>query len=447
MTGGWRIAVRNLGRNRRRNLATGLAIALGYAALVVLGGYSNLSRDGLGTLTVYLQHVGHVSIFKPGGLERSAAKPAEYAFSTDEQRAIAGLLSADPRIELAGRYLRAGGLVGNGCQSLPFVGTGVERTVERRLLEHPQVERWVAQRTVPVEGMRLIDAPDDEPAVALTLGLAKKLRKHAAVGATASAVAGPLDCARKGADGDPFVQLAAIDFDGSFNALDARVTTLYRAVLYDEDKIALQTELPTLQRLLATDRVTSFSVYLRDAGDAPAVERDLAARLAAAGIAAELHRFDQPDVNPFYVGTLQMTGAIIGFAGLLVVAVAALSMLNAMTLTVLERTRELATFRSLGFTRGQVTALFLREATALTASGVAVGLLLGLAVTGALGAADVQVFGVGMAGTFRLLLIPSPSTCLVAAAAYFPLSLAATWLAVRRSVAQPVAQLLTAVTA
>lgn len=446
MTGGWRIAVRNLRRNRRRNLATGLAIALGYASLVIIGGYSNYAYEGMGALTVYLQRVGHLAIHKPGGLARAAAKPSAYAFPVEEQRAVAALLAADPRVEFAGRYLRAGGLAGNGCRSLPFVGTGVEPEVERRLLAHPRVLRWVAERSRAVEGTSLADAGGEGGRVALSVGLAKKLRKHPSAESPAAAPA-PLDCGAGKADGDPWVQLAAIDFDGGFNALDARVTSLYRAVLYEEDKGSLMTDLATLQRLLATDRITSFSVYLKAPGDAPAVERDLAGRLASAGIQAELHRFDDPVASPYYAGTLAMTWAILGFIGILVVVVAAISMLNAMTLTILERTRELATFRSLGFTRGQVTALFLREAAALTALGIALGLLLGLAVSAGVGAAHVEIEASGIAGTLPLRLQPTFAVCVVAAAAYFPFSLAATWLAVRRGVARPVADLLTAVTA
>jgi putative ABC transport system permease protein len=448
VTGGWRIAVRNLARNRRRNLATGLAIALGYAALVVLGGYTHYGFEGLGTLTIYLQHLGHLSIHRPGGLERGTAKPADYSFSAEEQRAIAALLAADPRVEFSGKYLRAGGLVGNGCKSLPFIATGVELETERRLLDHPQVRRWIPDRALPVDGVALPEATGAGEKVALPVGLANLLKKRASAGRAAPAAPGPLDCGSAAAlRADPFVQLAAIDFEGGFNALDARVSTVYRPVLYDDDVRALTTDLETLQRLLVTDRVTSFSVYLRDAKDAGAVERDLAARLSAAGIAAELHRFDDPDANPYYVGTMQMTVAMMGFIGILVVAVAALSVLNAMTLTIMERTRELATFRSLGFTRGQVTALFLREAAALTALGILAGLLLGFAAAGAVNAANIRVEPSGMAGTVRLLIIPSLSVCLGAAAAYFPLSLAATWIAVRRSVARPVATLLTAVAA
>ena len=447
MTGGWRIAIRNLSRNRRRNLATGLAIALGYAAVVMLGGYANWVDGMVRTNSVYLQHVGHLAVHKPGGLRRAVAKPSGYAFSAEEQRTIAALLSADPRVEFTGRYLRASGLAGNGCRSVPFIASGVELDSERRILAHPEVLRWAPEHGRPVEGAPLTEAGGDEASVALAVGLSTTLQKHPSTTAPPPGSA-PIDCgAPRSTQADPFVQLAALDFDGGFNAIDARVSTLFRAPSYDEDNRALTTSLPTLQRLLATDGVTSVSVYLRDFREARAVERDLARRLSSAGLAAELHRFDDPDANPYYVGTMESVRVMFGFIAILVIAVATLSVLNAMTLTILERTRELATFRSLGFTRGQVTGLFLREALALTAVGVAVGLLLGLAASAGVSAADIRFQAVGMAGMVQLRILPSVGACAVAAAAYFPLALAATWLAVHRRVAQPVASLLTAVTA
>lgn len=446
MTGGWRIALRNLGRNRRRNLATGLAIALGYAAVVMLGGYATWVDGMLTANSVYLQHVGHVGVHKPGGLARAVAKPSGYALSAEEQRSILELLSGDPRVEFVGRYLRASGLAGNGCKSVPFNAIGVELAAERRIDSHPEVRRWVRERGRPLEGVPLTEAGEEEPAVALAAGLATSLQKRP--GADATGGAGPLDCAAPAAArADPFIQLAAIDFDGAFDAIDARVTTIFRGPTYDEDNRAVTTSLETLQRLLATDAVTSISVYLRDRADAPDVALDLEGRLRDAGVAAEVRRYDDPEANAYYVGTMETVRVMVGFIGLLVIGVATLSVLNAMTLTILERTRELATFRSLGFTRRQVTGLFLREVTALTAAGVGGGLLLGLAAAAAVTAAGVRFVAVGMAGTVQLQILPSPVVCLVAAVTYFPLALGATWLAVRRRVGRPVAELLTAVTA
>jgi putative ABC transport system permease protein len=445
MTGGWRIAVRNLSRNRRRNLSTGLAIALGYAAVVMLGGYANWVDGMVRTNSVYLQHVGHLAIYRPGGLQRAVAKPSGYAFPAEEQRTIAQLLSADPRVELTGRYLRASGLAGNGCKSVPFIASGVELDTERRILAHPEVRRWAPEHGRPVEGIPLTETGGDEATLALAVGLSTTLQKRpVAPPAVGSA---PVDCATPSSvEADPWVQLAALDFDGGFNAIDARVSTLFRAPSYDEDNRALTVSLQTLQRLLSTDAVTSISVYLRDVRDTRAVAQDLSGRLARAGVTAQVWRYDDPKANPYYVGTMESVRVMLGFIAILVIAVATLSVLNAMTLTVLERTRELATFRSLGFTRRQVTALFLREALALTAVGVAAGLLLGLAAAVGVSAADIRFQAVGMAGTVRLRIVPSVGVCAVAAAAYFPLALAATWLAVHRRVGQPVANLLTAVT-
>ena len=193
MTGGWRLAVRNLGRNRRRNLSTGLAVALGYAAVVMLGGYAHFIDGLLRTGSVYLQGMGHVSIHRPGGLARAVAKPSGYSFTPDEQREIAAFLAADPRVELAGRYLRAGGLVGNGCKSASFLATGAELPVERRILGHAEVRRWTPDHGRPVDGLPLFDAPEEEglPPVALAFGLATTIKKRAARGAVPAAVFGP----------------------------------------------------------------------------------------------------------------------------------------------------------------------------------------------------------------------------------------------------------------
>lgn len=85
----------------------------------------------------------------------------------------------------------------------------------------------------------------------------------------------------------------------------------------------------------------------------------------------------QPEV---YAGTDEVLTTItvvfsvlIGFSALL----AAIGMVNNLSLTVLQRTRELGLVRALGFSRGQVRAMILAESAQLTVAAIVVGLVLG----------------------------------------------------------------------
>lgn len=86
---------------------------------------------------------------------------------------------------------------------------------------------------------------------------------------------------------------------------------------------------------------------------------------------------EQPEV---YQGIDQMLAAVvtvfsvlIGFSGL----IAAIGLVNNLSLSVLQRTRELGLLRALGFSIGQVRRLILSEAAQLTVTAVIVGVLLG----------------------------------------------------------------------
>ena len=84
----WAVAARNLRRNRRRNLATALAIAFGFAGLVVIGGYGNRVEQFLRTNAVYLQHSGHVTVFLENGLHKASAEPERFQLNPAAQQKI-----------------------------------------------------------------------------------------------------------------------------------------------------------------------------------------------------------------------------------------------------------------------------------------------------------------------------------------------------------------------
>jgi ABC-type lipoprotein release transport system permease subunit len=133
----WKLALKNLRRNRRRNLATAIAVALGYAGLVLITGYALRVENYIRTTTVYLHQLGHIALYQEGGLELVDLKPKAHSLGPEEQAVIARVLAEDPEVELWGRSLSGSGLAGNGCKTVPFLARGVELDVDRKLRAHP----------------------------------------------------------------------------------------------------------------------------------------------------------------------------------------------------------------------------------------------------------------------------------------------------------------------
>ena len=124
--------------------------------------------------------------------------------------------------------------------------------------------------------------------------------------------------------------------------------------------------------------------------------------------------------------------------------VLALTVLGAMTLTILERTREIGTWRALGFRRGQMVSLIVREAFLLAVVGLFLGLLGGLLGAAAINQSGIRFSPPGVQGSIALLIYPSPWSCAAHAALLLPGVCLAAFIVVRGQVARGVVDLLTA---
>ena len=448
----WRLAVRNLRRNRRRNAATLLAITLGYAGLVLFGGYIARIELFLRTNTVYLQHGGHVSVYAEGGLEGALARPARHSLDPAAQQRVLEAAAADPRVAFAARYMRGMGLAGNGCRTVPFVATGVEPEPFGRILRHPDVQYVSAEFARPVRGRPLPDASEVEGAVGVATGLARLLNKPRVHDEVRGVPVTLLpDCGTPEAGeqiaADANIQLAAVTFGGALSAIDGEIVNLFQTPSAETQDQTILTTLGTLQRLYETDAVTYVGVFLHDPGRAAAVAGDLAERLRAGGLRVDVYPFTDSRVSPHYVGAMGFLGSLLVFVGTLVTAVVILGVLNSVTLTVYERTREIGTFRALGWRRRQVAALFLREAVLLSLAGLVCGALLTLVVATAVNSANIRFQPPGIPGDIQLVLWPLPGVYATVALLLLPLASLVTWGVARRRVRGRTADLLTATAA
>lgn len=87
---------------------------------------------------------------------------------------------------------------------------------------------------------------------------------------------------------------------------------------------------------------------------------------------------DRPEmraaIEEMVAATVTVFSILVGFSAL----IAAIGLVNTLSLSVLQRTRELGLLRALGFERLQLRAMIVAEAAALTAAATATGLVLGV---------------------------------------------------------------------
>ena len=103
------LAIRNLFRNTRRSVTTIAAVALGYAAVNIFGGFANYMFASIEDGYIFEQLNAHVQIWKKGALNYGGSDPAKYLITADEFKKIKAFAAKDERVELAAGMLEVKG--------------------------------------------------------------------------------------------------------------------------------------------------------------------------------------------------------------------------------------------------------------------------------------------------------------------------------------------------
>ena len=151
------------------------------------------------------------------------------------------------------------------------------------------------------------------------------------------------------------------------------VTGIFSSGFYQYDSGYAFMRLDDAQRLFSEpDLVSMISFRLDDLNRAPEVAR---AVTAAAGPGYQATTWAEQNRELFRALKLEQAVTFIVLA--LIVVVAALNILSALTMMVMEKTRDIAVMLSFGVTPGQIRRIFLLQGLLISALGTAVGLVLG----------------------------------------------------------------------
>ncbi len=349
------LALRNLLRSRRRNALAGGSMAVGTAALVIASGLADgitrqLSDNLVAVQTGHLQVVVRPDDFQPqnnpfDAYGQDRLPDAELLARRIEAEGVgAGVRRAVPYL-----FARGNALAGSRSSVAWIVGIDPAREPELGALQ-----RVTSGRFLP-EG--------DDTAVYVAEVAARKLR--VGVGDTVSFV----------------VQTP----QGAVNSLDAVVCGTFRkgAPWYDN---AFYVGLGAAQTLVDwPGGATNVKVLLADASAASLVRarRSVEASVAAAAPRPPAHARvkveSYAEAGRFSYAIIQANEAALVMLSGFLFAAAGVGVVNAMLMSVRERTREIGTMRALGMRRSSIVRLFVLEGFALGLVSAAVGAAAGAA--------------------------------------------------------------------
>lgn len=329
------ISLRNIIKNRRRSLITILAIALGFAAINLFQGYVHRTYASLKHAAIHNEGLGHLTIFKKNFLTKGKLYPEKYSFSKSEAKKISALVKNHQKVELVTPRLSIAGIISNGRNSTIFIAQGLAPADDVKI-------RGDITRYASFDGVYLSDK--ERSGIVIGSELAEMLSL------------------KKGED----AVILSNTFSGMANALDVNISGIFNTgASATNDKLLLMT-IQHAQDLIDFHGAERLVVLLKD--ENAQVDRaaaQLRKLLGENGFDVEIKTWYE--LSAFYNQVKGMFDMIFLFIFSIVLIIVVMSVINTMSMSVMERTREIGTMRALGFKRSGVKMLFSTE-----------GLLLGL---------------------------------------------------------------------
>lgn len=398
------LAVRNLLRNRRRSVATLLALAIGIASLLLFGGYSADIRYGM--LTGYVRSAGHLEVQHRDFFLYGNGNPTAYAIrdyerilsAIREDSVIAGMVT------VASPMLIFGGIAGNydAGVSRTAIGSGFVAADVTRMRQWNEFDFSQQARRFALEG-----TPADSAVVGT--GMARVLMLCEALGITncprpepESKPAGPalsadivaLVQAEQTTNSQPAgkmataatrarIEMLAGHGRGSPNVAALSVLAAEDQGFKELDEVAVIMHLRQAQQLVfgkAAPRATSIMVQLQRTKQMPEAAQRLRELLARIAPDQALTVLDFEVLNPFYSQTMALFDTIFGFIFVLIGCIVLFTVSNTMNAAVVERTTEIGTLRAVGLRQRGIRRLFVTEGFLLGVVGAIVGVLSALLI-------------------------------------------------------------------
>jgi len=392
------IAARNITRNYRRSLMTISAIAVGTMSLLMFGEY--VSQIFVAMETQNVVRSGHIALFRSGYFKYGAGNPAAYGIR--DYQSVIGMIGEDPvlkpMINVVTPTINLFGIAGNfdAESSKTFVGLGVIPA------DYNRMHLWDEHK------LRL-SSESYEP-------LNEKDETHGFIGAGLAGIlglCGPLklgDCPeRQGGDQDsapaasgerrdfsglaedakmsdseatggsaPRLDLLAATANGAPNVVGFHVDKAIKQGIKEYDDAFVIMNFNLAQQLLygrGERKAVSIVLQLKRTGDIPVARARLEKLVKESRL--DLETRELTELQPFYTQAVGMFKAIFSFISVVMGVIVLFTVVNTMSMSVMERTQEIGTLRAMGVKRKGIALQFMLEGIILGVIGATVGIIIG----------------------------------------------------------------------
>ena len=359
----YKIALRNIARNKRRSLLSGTAIAIAGFAIVFLfaflAGMTNDMEQNLWTYMTGAVRVRHSDFDKYERLNPMHLAVPDFESLLDIIEADPAVTATSPRINFPGR-VPIGGI--GSDEKVNVMGMGVDFDREASYQDYG--------RTL-VEG-RLPEAGTREAVVGRAL--AEKL----GIGI-----------------GGKFTVLSQSGSRGS-NAFTFTVVGMISLPMTGLEKVMFQVPLDTAQRFLwLPEQVQEILIKVDKKVDSP---KAVAARLGEIlSSDVPLNVWDYKEVNGM-AAMIDLAVKIYDIIGIIFFLLASTVIVNTTIMVIFERMKEIGTLGAMGMTGRQLVKLFFLESLFISIVGALVGIAIGIGVTAYFGVVGIDAFAKAMEG-------------------------------------------------
>jgi len=329
----FKMAFRNLGRNRRRTFFSSLALGMALALLLLM---ASVIEDEMGTAiesAIRLQS-GPLQVRARTYNESKTILKWEDLIENPDQ--IAAQIAALPPVKFATPRLFASGFVSVGNESAGVRVYGID----------PLSEANAPYRDGLVSGEFI--TPDDREGLVIGWALADKLGLSA---------------------GDQ-VNLSVNTSNGEVDEQLFTIRGIYTTRTPGFDTFTVFLPLAKAQAITqAENHASTIFVMLKDTAQTDVVVQ------ALQGSKYEVLTWLK--MNELIVQTEDLASSFMIFFYLIVLSISATVIINTLIMSVFERTREIGILSAIGMKGGRIMAIFLAESSLIAVGGIILGLILG----------------------------------------------------------------------